>query len=229
MSNQSLSLYGSTVPFANTPEYYIGLAQNVGLILDSQEGETLQQIYDTYAANNDVSWCDFYTNGFVPAYNENLRNALIRRGQSREGCQNPLDQLSCETDFDALKLSGAEDLARQIFGDYIDDYKSKNQGRYSLYQANSILMGGVGTVAAAFNMNDIILNGQSSGIASQFLSSTLGLASLCGLSLAAFTGYKSYQIQQGYEANEELKVQIDNFIESIAQGQPLRFDGYDID
>ncbi len=236
MSATAMRVYANQVPFNNTPEYYRGLAEYAGIILDSDELESLREIFDENNPNceeDNLSWCDFYNDGFMPAYRENLREELIRRG--REGADGSIDiynpDNNCADDktLDELFVKGGELVAREMFGDYIDDYCSQNAFKYNLNETSAHVGAAVALVGGIVEGTSLEDPFSMTCLRTNFTPVSFGGAAILGGLVAGITGYIAYKIKKAGSANEALGKKIQSFITSIQNGEPLRFDGYNID
>ncbi len=111
MAIQGLKQYSSANPVTNTDEYFKGLAEQTGYIVDGAEKKHLKDIYKAAKDNGlDMTWDQFFNEKFLAAHIDFRREKLIEKG--RLSSPNPNNEQTDDVYFNL----GVSQLASELLG-----------------------------------------------------------------------------------------------------------------
>ncbi len=207
MTATAISLQNQITPFGQDG-YFENLASATGLIIDDDECATLQEVFRQVQSQEDncnLTWQEFYEDGFLPAYRENFRSEIIRRG--RDGACDPC---MIANDEQAYKL-GLEA--------FIEENCGESEGALDIIASG--ITAGLGFSIAGFPPATV-LSKPDYYVTDWSFWAVMG----AGLSIGV---YALKETIKGLCKNAKIEKKTAEILNAIAEDRPLRFDGYSVD
>ncbi len=208
MTATAINLQTQTGDFSNRLEFFESLAKATGVIIDDQECEALQNVYEHVRSedgNCGLTWQEFYEDGFIPAYHENFRQEMIRRGY--KSCD-PCAITSQEEAYEA----GVKSLVGSMVGAPSD------------YELNAPVMAFPATLSAGLLATDCTGIFGGNHFFNYSLESKIMGSLVVGLTLLA-GGLTLKGMRERYKRTSDAN----KILEAIKNDKPLMFNGYAVD